>query len=117
MRRIAIIIAVVLILIIGGGLTAQLLTSGNNFLPTLEQVADPEASALAVEPWEAQQFVLLVGFILFNLVGMGVTIALIFWLVSRQIAIVRAQPTNPTTNAPAVRAAESRTPAAVNEAE
>jgi hypothetical protein len=73
------------ILIVGGGLTAQLTTNRNaaDFLPVLKQVDSPDGSTLAVVPWKAEQIVLLVGFILFNMIGIGATLALVMWLLNR----------------------------------
>jgi hypothetical protein len=116
MKRLGVIIGAVLILIIGGGLTAQLVSQNSeDWLPVQRQVADPEGNTLAAEPWEAQQFVLLVGFILFNLIGMGVTIAVVMWLLSRQIKKARTQPTV-TTTAPVARSGTDQpTPASAAE--
>ena len=85
MRLLAIIFVVMVILIIGGGLTAQLTTDRNaaDFFPILKQVDSPDGSTLAVVPWKAEQIVLLVGFILFNMIGIGVTLALVMWLLNR----------------------------------
>ena len=116
MKRLGVIIGAVLILIIGGGLTAQLVSqSSEDWLPVQRQVADPEGSTLAAEPWEAQQFVILVGFILFNLIGMGVTIAVVMWLLSRQIKRAKSEPIVKTT-APVVKSGTDQpTPAAAAE--
>lgn len=86
MKRLGILVAVVLLLLIGGGLTMQLISNGEaGLLPVLRQTANPDASVADVIPWKAEQFFLAVGFILFNLVGMGVTIALVVWLLDRAI--------------------------------
>jgi hypothetical protein len=86
MRRLFTFAGLLLLLIIGGGLTAQLIaTDGGELLPILTQTANPDASPTAVVPWKAEQFVLLVGFVLFNLVGIAATIAVILWFLDRGI--------------------------------
>jgi hypothetical protein len=36
-------------------------------------------------PWKAEQFFLLIGFLIFNLVGIAITLAIVFWLIDRGI--------------------------------
>ncbi|MFN8529436.1 MAG: hypothetical protein U0670_12555 [Anaerolineae bacterium] len=84
MRRFLVLVVLIAILLVGGGLTVQLLSSnGSLHFPVLTQTAQPDASPTTVLPWKAEQFFLLVGFLLFNLVGIAATLALIFWLVDR----------------------------------
>lgn len=86
MKRLVILVALVLLLLIGGGLTMQLITNGNSgLLPVLRQTANPDASVADVLPWKVEQFFLAIGFILFNLIGMGVTLAVVVWLLDRAI--------------------------------
>lgn len=94
MRGIALFIVILFLLIAGGGLTAQLAANNNdlgNFLPFLKQTADPNASVFDAAPWKSEQFFLFAGFVVFNLIGMGVTIAAVMWLVNRQVAQSRAE--------------------------
>lgn len=79
MRRLAIVAGVVIVLVIGGGLTTQIIAGGGRSL-FITQSTIPDASTLAAAPWQAEQLVLLIGFILFNLIGMGVTIMIVMWL-------------------------------------
>lgn len=92
MKRLAIIFAVVLILVITGGLTAQIASSGGQLpIPGLvRQTNNPDASALDMAPWKAEQMFLLVGFLLFNLVGIAVTILAVMWFLSWQVKKVKA---------------------------
>ena len=84
MRTFIVVVVILLILIIGGGLTSLLIASGGGgVLPILTTTNVPDASPTVVLPWKAEQFFLLVGFVLFNLIGMAATVALIFWLVDR----------------------------------
>ena len=80
MKRLAIVVGVVVILLVGGGLTAQLLIGGNSLI--IQQSSIPDASVLAAAPWQSEQLVLFVGFILFNLIGMAATIAVVMWLLN-----------------------------------
>lgn len=91
MRRLLFLVAALVILIAGGGLTMQLIAGGGDLLPVLEQVNAPDASPTTILPWKAEQFFLMVGFILFNLVGIGATLALLFWLADRGLKRSRAQ--------------------------
>lgn len=87
MKRLMIVFAVILILVISGGLTAQIASNGNQLsIPGIvRQTNDPDASALDMAPWKAEQLFLFVGFVLFNLVGIAVTLAALFWFLNRQI--------------------------------
>jgi hypothetical protein len=91
MRRVAFILGVLLLLIIGGGLTAQIAQQGGrDAIPVFViQTENPDASVFDSVPWKAEQLVLLVGFLLFNLVGMGLTIGLVMWFLSRQVKNAR----------------------------
>lgn len=94
MRRLVFLIVALFILIAGGGLTMQLIAGGGSLLPVLQQVSAPDASRTVVLPWKAEQFFLMVGFILFNLVGIGVTLAALFWLLDRGVRRSKAQAAN-----------------------
>lgn len=91
MRRFAILITIVVVLLAGGALTSLLSSSGGEVLPVLDQVAAVDASPTIMVPWKANQFILLVGFILFNLVGIAVTLAVVLWFVDRGIRKSRAE--------------------------
>jgi TRAP-type mannitol/chloroaromatic compound transport system permease small subunit len=86
MRRLLIFAGLMVLLIIGGGLTAELISSGGG-------------SPL---PWKAEQFFLLVGFILFNLIGIAATIAIIVWLLDGAIRRNKNKPTNAPASTNAV---------------
>jgi hypothetical protein len=104
-KRLAVILGLLILLMIGGGLTTQLIArQDTGIVPVLRQTDNPEAEISAMQPWKAEQFFLVVGFILFNLVGMAVTIAIIVWLIDRGLRRSRAQaglaPTGTTASAP-----------------
>ncbi len=92
MKQLIIVAVVIMLLIIGGGLTAQIASSGGNFsIPgAIKQTNDPDGSVFELSPWKAEQLFLFVGFILFNLIGIGVTLAIVFWLLHRAVKTVRA---------------------------
>lgn len=92
MKRFGILVALLIILLIGGGLTTQLISSGDaGILPVLRQTSNPEAAVDSMVPWKAEQLFLAIGFILFNLIGMAVTLALVFWFIDRGIRTSRAE--------------------------
>jgi hypothetical protein len=97
-----ILVVLLVILLAGGGLTMQLLSGGDSsLLPVLTQVNSADASPTTVLPWKAEQFFLMVGFILFNLVGIGVTLAVVFWFLDRGVRRARAEASDAATTAPA----------------
>jgi hypothetical protein len=108
MRVFAIIIAVILVLVIGGGLTAQIAQQGGSgAIPVfVQQTENPDASVFETVPWKAEQLFLLVGFIVFNMMGIGVTIALIMWFLNRQVASAKKSE-GPQRETPSSSAAET----------
>jgi len=91
-RRVGILVGLLILVAAGGGLTAIVGDNGiESILPFLRQSSNPAASAMEAESWQSEQLILLAGFILFNMVGIGATIAGIMWFLNRQVAIVRAE--------------------------
>ncbi|MCB9451987.1 MAG: hypothetical protein H6672_11145 [Anaerolineaceae bacterium] len=92
MKRLGIVLALLVILIAGGALTARNASAPNtNPLPGLiRSTNNPEASVMEMTGWQAEQFFLAVGFILFNLVGITVTITVVMWLLDRQVRRAKA---------------------------
>jgi len=85
-ERMTFLVAALFLLAAGGFLTSLL--SGNaitDVLPFLQQSNDPEASTMIAEAWQTEQFVLMVGFILVNMVGIGATIAALMYLLNRGV--------------------------------
>lgn len=82
-----------IILLAGGAFTVLLLDQGSDSIipATIQQVGEPQASTFLATPGQAEQLVLATGFILFNLIGMGATIALLMWLGERGIRKARAE--------------------------
>jgi hypothetical protein len=81
------ILMAVLIVLAGSGFITSVLSGRDisDVLPFLVQTSDPEANAMAAEPWQAEQIFILIGFILFNLIGIGATIAAIMWFLHRGV--------------------------------
>lgn len=103
MRRLIIFLTVILVIVIGGGLTMQLAGGGTeSVIPGVYRYTDsPEASVLDVTPWQAQQMFLLVGFLVVNMIGIGLTLALIMWFLDRQVRTVKADVSKRPESAPA----------------
>ena len=81
-------LALIFIVLLGGGaITSNLLTSDL----AIRQTIDPSGDALTATPDQAVAFLLVTGFIIFNVIGAGLTLAIVFWLLSRQVTAVRRQ--------------------------
>ncbi len=93
MKNLLIIVGIALLLVVGGALTAQLGSTGPNesLIPFfLVQSDSPEASTMDAAPWQAEQLVILVGFLLFNMIGIAVTIMAVMWFLHRGVRIAEA---------------------------
>jgi flagellar basal body-associated protein FliL len=103
MRRFVFFVVLVVVLLVGGGLTSMLISSGGQVLPVLQQVGAADASPTELLPWKANQFFLLIAFVLFNLVGIAITIgALLFlldWGIKRSKADAKAAESSANANA------------------
>lgn len=93
MRRLAILMVILMLLYAGGALSYLLRDQGSDdIIPaTIQQVEDPQASTFVATPGQAQQLVLGTGFILFNMIGIGATIAILMWLGERGVRKVAAE--------------------------
>jgi len=86
MKGFILFVVLLVVLFAGGALTAQLTADrGANLLLILEVTNSPDASRTVMQPWKAEQLFLLIGFIMFNLIGIAATLALLFWLADRGI--------------------------------
>ena len=108
MKRLMIVVAIIVVLVVTGGLTSQIASQGGSLsIPgVIRQTNNPDASALDMAPWKAEQLFLAVGFILFNLVGIAITITLIIWFLNWQVRKVKAAGKATTIEAVAVRSQE-----------
>lgn len=89
MRRGVLILAGLVVLVIAGGVLTAGIGAG---IPTIIQSTDPAASPFAATPEQANLFLFWIAFVIFNLVGAGLTIALIFWFLSREVKVVNEMP-------------------------
>jgi len=84
------ILAFLLAITIGGGI----LTANVGFtIPILQQSTDPAASPFMATNGQAMGLVLLIGFVLVNVIGAGLTMAGIFWLLNWQVNVAKETPT------------------------
>lgn len=89
MKRGVLILAGLLIITIAG----SVLTSGLGFsLPTVQQTNNPAASFFEATPDQSIYLLLMIGFILVNVVGAGLTVAFLFWLSNREVKRAKAMP-------------------------
>jgi hypothetical protein len=110
-KRFTVIMALLVLLLIGGGLTTQLIANqGAAPMPVLRQTDNPEAAVQDMVPWKAEQFFLLIGFLIFNLVGIAITLAIVFWLIDRGI---RRSRNEAAAGTPARAGAGGATPASI----
>lgn len=91
MRRFTFFVVLIILLLAGGGLTSLLIATGGQVLPILQQVGAPDASPTTILPWKANQFFILVAFVLFNLVGIAVTLAVVMWVIDRGLKRGKAE--------------------------
>ena len=87
-RGVAVLAFLLIVMIIGGILT----TGVWGGVPTIEQTANPLGSYFRTTPGQATVFFLVVGFILFNLIGIGATIALALWFFNREVKVTENRP-------------------------
>lgn len=87
MKRLGILASIFIVLLAGGAITSNLLSSDL----AIKQTLNPSASALTATPDQAAAFILVVGFVIMNVVGAGLTLALVFWLLNRQVTVVRQE--------------------------
>ena len=81
-------LALVFVILLGGGaITSNMLNSDL----TIRQTLNPSGDALTATPDQAVAFMLVVGFVIVNVIGAGLTLALVFWLLNRQVTVVRRE--------------------------
>jgi len=90
MKRLGILAFIFIVLLAGGGITANLLSS--DF--TIHQTTNPSGSVFTATPDQAAAFILIVGFIIFNVLGAGLTIMALFWVLNRQVKVVQLESEN-----------------------
>ncbi|MFW5748962.1 MAG: hypothetical protein ACOCYT_05040 [Chloroflexota bacterium] len=92
MRKYGFLVFFLALLLVGGVLTVASNSGGiMDILPFLQQTSDPAASTDYAEAWQAEQLFLLIGFIVVNLVGIGATLAGLFWFLNRGVRVSQAE--------------------------
>ena len=84
MKRLGILAGIFIVLLAGGAISSGLLSS--DF--TIHQTTNPSGSVFTATSDQAAAFFLIVGFIIFNVLGAGLTIAGSFWVLNRQVKVV-----------------------------
>lgn len=87
MKRLGILATVLVVLLAGGAISANLLTSDL----TIQQTTNPSGNVLTATPDQATAFILIVGFVIVNVLGAGITLGVVFWLLNRQVTIVQQE--------------------------
>ena len=87
MRQLGAIAILFIVLLGGGAITSNLLNSDL----AIRQTTDPSGDFLTATPDQALAFLLMAGFVIFNVLGAGLTLALVFWLLNRQVTVVRRE--------------------------
>ena len=87
MKALATVALVMVVLLAGGAITSNLLSSDL----AIQQTIDPSGDFLTATPDQAAAFILVTGFIIFNVLGAGLTLLLVFWLLNRQITAARRE--------------------------
>ena len=87
MKSLGVVVFVFIILLAGGAITSNLLSSDL----AIQQTTDPSGDFLTATPDQAVAFILVTGFIIFNVIGAGLTLMIVFWLLNRQVTAVRQE--------------------------
>ena len=87
MKALATVALVLVILLAGGAITSNLLSSDL----AIQQTTDPSGDFLTATPDQAVAFILVTGFIIFNVIGAGLTLLILFWVLNHQVTAVRQQ--------------------------
>ena len=90
MKALATVALVLVILLAGGAITSNLLSSDL----AIQQTTDPSGDFLTATPDQAVAFILVTGFIIFNVIGAGLTLLIVFWVLNHQVTAVRQQSNN-----------------------
>ncbi len=91
-RRLLIFISLLVLLVAGGALTSYIAAEGaGSIIPVLETTNRAEGSFNQFGAGQGWQLFIVIGFILFNLVGAGLTGAAIFWFLNREVQRAKAE--------------------------
>ncbi len=87
MKALGTVALVLVILLAGGAITSNMLSSDL----AIQQTTDPSGDFLTATPDQAVAFILVTGFIIFNVIGAGLTLMIVFWLLNRHVTAVRQE--------------------------
>lgn len=91
MKKLATFGILLIVVLAGGALTSYMLANNSTLpIPVLTTTVQPDASTAIMLGWKAEQLFILVSFLLVNLVGIAVTIAIIVWFMDRGVRRTRA---------------------------
>ncbi|MCY4147386.1 MAG: hypothetical protein OXE95_10280 [Chloroflexi bacterium] len=90
MKALGAIAIILAVLLAGGAITSNLLSSDL----AIQQTTDPSGDFLTATPDQAAAFLLVTGFILFNVMGAGLTLLFVFWLLNRGVVAARQDSTS-----------------------
>ncbi|MFN8379223.1 MAG: hypothetical protein U0452_11190 [Anaerolineae bacterium] len=86
MKKLLILGIILVLVLTGGALTSYMLANNSTVpVPVLTTTVDPDASTTMMLGWKAEQLFILVSFLIFNLIGIAVTVALVIWYFDRGI--------------------------------
>lgn len=88
-RGLLLLVFLLAITIAGGMLTADVAFG----VPLIRQTTNPDASVFMASESQAIQFLAIVGFIIFNVIGAGLTLALVIWFLNWQVKVANETPT------------------------
>jgi hypothetical protein len=96
------------VVLAGGALTSYMIANNATVpIPILTTTVEPDASPTIMLGWKAEQLFILITFILINLIGIGVTLALIVWWMDRGVRRTRAAQAAEAADKRAVTAQDS----------
>ena len=87
MKALGAVAIIMIVLLAGGAITSNLLSSDL----AIQQTTDPSGDFLTATPDQAVAFLLITGFIIFNVLGAGLTLMIVFWLLNRGVSAVRQE--------------------------
>lgn len=87
MKALGAIAVILAVLLAGGAITSNLLSPDL----VIQQTTDPSGDFLTATPDQAVAFLLVTGFIIFNVLGAGLTLMTVLWLLNRGVAAVRQE--------------------------
>ncbi len=98
MKKLFILGILLVVVLTGGALTSYMLANNSTLpVPVLTTTVDPDASTTMMLGWKAEQLFILIAFLIFNLVGITLTVALLIWYFDRGIQRSRLEKNLPAT--------------------